>query len=345
MIKYLEINIKKEMKIISKLLAKFILVSFLSILAITATVHADENSDKFQWFANDYEKILDTADIPTPGETNDRGGILETLVLQGLIYVRYFTVIIGILFLTILGYTLIAEGGSEEQVTKARKGIVFTLIAFLMISMAEDFSEVFRMGRDNQLLTKDGVRSKIAIFDFQVELFMTFVKYILGAYASVMLVRSGLKLVTAGGDEEVVTKHKKGLLYSVAGLSLIFVGDIFINQVFYVTDISGYASTGDTTKEITIDTEEGIAQIAGITSFIVQFVGPISILVLVAGGLMYITSGGDEEKMNKAKRLLIATGIGIMIIYGAFALVSTFLAGDIQAISRQQIDTPLYQED
>jgi len=74
-------------------------------------------------------------------------------------------------------------------------------------------------------------------------------------------------------------------------------------------------------------------------------VGPIAVLVLVLGGIMYTTAGGDEEKMNKAKRLLIATGIGIMIIYGAFALVSTFLAGDIQAISQQQIDTPLYEED
>ena len=48
----------------------------------------------------------------------------------------------------------------------------------------------------------------------------------------------------------------------MAGLSLLFLGDVFINKVFYVTDIDGYASSGDTTKEISIDTEEGIAQIA-----------------------------------------------------------------------------------
>jgi hypothetical protein len=42
---------------------------------------------------------------------------------------------------------------------------------------------------------------------------------------------------------------------------------------------------------------------------------------------MYITSGGEDDKMQKAKRMMIATVVGIMIIYGAFAVVSTILSG------------------
>ena len=65
-------------------------------------------------------------------------------------------------------------------ISKSKKGIIYTLIAFLMISMAEDFSEIFRMGNSSKLLTKQGVQAKINLFEFQVELFLTFIYYIVG---------------------------------------------------------------------------------------------------------------------------------------------------------------------
>jgi len=94
-----------------------------------------------------------------------------------------------------------------------------------------------------------------------------------------------------------------------------------------ITLVDGNTVDTNGTYEVTENTLTIMRELPSITSSVLTY------------------TGGDEEKMNKAKRLLIATGIGIMIIYGAFALVSTFLAGDIQAISQQQIDTPLYEED
>jgi hypothetical protein len=49
--------------------------------------------------------------------------------------------------------------------------------------------------------------------------------------------------------------------------------------------------------------------------------------VLVGGGIMYMTSAGSEERSEKAKRLIIAALIGLIIIYGAFAIVNTFIVG------------------
>ena len=50
-------------------------------------------------------------------------------------------------------------------------------------------------------------------------------------------------------------------------------------------------------------------------------------LGIVAGGLMYAMAGGDEEKSGKAKKILVNSIIGAIIIYGAFALVSTIISG------------------
>lgn len=335
------------MKKFFNLLTKLTIISLISVFLISLNVYAKEGEEKagggteagsgdFTWFEKEYKEVLDGSKIPVPKGSTDAGGILEGVVLKGLKYVRYVTVIIGILYLTILGYTLVVAGGNEEDVTKAKKGIIYTLIAFLMISMAEDVSEIFRMGSNKQLLTKEGVQSKLAIFDFQVGLFLTFIYYIIGGYAAIMMVRSATKLITSGGNEEVVSKHKKGLMYSILGLLLIYVGDIFIKKVFYVTNVYDYAFDSSSTKAIRVDLTEGVRQLAGITNFLVQFIGPLAVLALMIGSVMYATAGGDEEKMNKAKRLLIATVIGMLIIYGAFAIVSTFIASDFQ-----QIDVPL----
>ncbi|EKD48112.1 MAG: hypothetical protein ACD_65C00121G0003 [uncultured bacterium] len=61
----------------------------------------------------------------------------------------------------------------------------------------------------------------------------------------------------------------------------------------------------------------------------VTFLGPVMILGIVAGGLMYALSGTDEEKATKAKKILINSIIGAVIVYGAFALVSSFITGII----------------
>jgi hypothetical protein len=54
--------------------------------------------------------------------------------------------------------------------------------------------------------------------------------------------------------------------------------------------------------------------------------------MLIVGAIMYATAGGQDEQLQKAKRVLVTAGIGLVIIFGAFALVSTVLAGKLQDI-------------
>jgi hypothetical protein len=65
---------------------------------------------------------------------------------------------------------------------------------------------------------------------------------------------------------------------------------------------------------------------------VVSIVGPVAIISLVIGGVMYMTAAGKEETMEKAKRLIIASIVGIIIIYGAFAIISTFIAGNFSGL-------------
>lgn len=269
-----------------------------------------------------------SSSIPAPDPEQPGQEIVKNVVLSGLKYTKIVVGAIGVLFITILGYTLVTASDNEEKVTEAKRGLVYTTIAFLMISMSQDIGRIFDMESGTLFGSPKEILNRVRLFDKQVEIFVTFVKYIIGAFATVMIVRSAVKLITSGGEEEETSKHKKGILYSLAGLVLISVGDVFINKVFYKIDKNTYS--GITGVHPQVDAKAGVEQLSGITNFIISFVGPIAVLMLIAGAIMYATAGGEDERMEKAKRLLLAAGIGIVLIYGAFAIISTVINGKLK---------------
>jgi type IV secretory pathway VirB2 component (pilin) len=140
-----------------------------------------------------------------------------------------------------------------------------------------------------------------------------------------MIIISGLRLITSGGDEEKVGEERKRIMYGVAGLLMIYLGDIGLEKVFYKVNKEVYSGVTGVTPGV--DAAEGVNQIVGITNLIVSFVGPVAVLMLIVGAIMYATAGGNDDNMEKAKRVVMVAIVGIVIIFGAFALVSTVVAG------------------
>lgn len=70
---------------------------------------------------------------------------------------------------------------------------------------------------------------------------------------------------------------------------------------------------------------------ATIGSFIkvaLSLVGIIAIGLFIYGGFKWMTSGGSEEKVDEAKKLIYSGIIGLIIIFSAYAL-SSFVLGTL----------------
>ncbi|MDD5639920.1 MAG: hypothetical protein PHR47_03970 [Candidatus Pacebacteria bacterium] len=57
--------------------------------------------------------------------------------------------------------------------------------------------------------------------------------------------------------------------------------------------------------------------LANITDKIFTLVGVICLLVLVIGGIYWMTAGGDAERIRKAKQIIIAAVCGLIIALGS----------------------------
>lgn len=64
-----------------------------------------------------------------------------------------------------------------------------------------------------------------------------------------------------------------------------------------------------------------------ILDFVFGAAGAIFVIMIIAGGIQYLTSAGNEEASTKAKKLMTYAVIGIVITVGAWALSEWILTG------------------
>ena len=62
-----------------------------------------------------------------------------------------------------------------------------------------------------------------------------------------------------------------------------------------------------------------------IVNFFLTFLGLLAVVMIIYGGFLYVSSAGNEENVNKAKKILLYAVLGIVIIIVSFALVNTLL--------------------
>lgn len=64
-----------------------------------------------------------------------------------------------------------------------------------------------------------------------------------------------------------------------------------------------------------------------IVNYGLSFLGFIAILLVIYGGFLYMTAGGETEKTDKGKKTIGYAVVGILIILGSYAIVNTILTG------------------
>lgn len=62
-----------------------------------------------------------------------------------------------------------------------------------------------------------------------------------------------------------------------------------------------------------------------IVNFFLTFLGLLAVVMVIYGGFLYVSSAGNEENVNKAKKILLYAVVGIVVIIVSFALVNTLL--------------------
>lgn len=61
--------------------------------------------------------------------------------------------------------------------------------------------------------------------------------------------------------------------------------------------------------------------ISGVIDYVLLFIGGVLMLMIIWGGVQYITSGGDPEKTGKAKKTLMWAILAVILIVISYSVV------------------------
>lgn len=131
----------------------------------------------------------------------------------------------------------------------------------------------------------------------------------------VFIVLGAIFYVTSGGDEGKVRFAKGAITASVIGLALGIAAPSFLKEIGGIIGWGG-AATGTVAGSLTIS-----QIVTNVLNFILSIFGILAIIMLVVGGLTYLSSAGDEDRIDTAKKMIKWAIVGITISFSAVVIV------------------------
>jgi len=130
-----------------------------------------------------------------------------------------------------------------------------------------------------------------------------------------------------------MTKKLRNIVVSLAAAAALLVPALAVSPALALSNLQGGLTCGSnfdisgttscTPNGTTTDFNKLLTTIINIFSAIV---GVIAVIMIIVGGLRYITSGGDSNKVGTAKQTLMYAIIGLVIVALAQLIVHFVLA-------------------
>jgi hypothetical protein len=238
--------------------------------------------------------------------------------------IKDFVLIIAALFLTIWVLKLLFSWGDEESVKKWKNNIIWVSVGVFVMQIA--YSVWRTLYLQDAIAVVDGGLGWL----FWINILEPIVNImlLLASFGFIaMAIYSFYTIITGGGDEEKVKKGKNMIIYALIGFLLIRIPKTLVTAI-YGTPAAGCGSSSFfSIGSCTIGNSNlgaGINIFWRILTYINSFLALFAVVMVIYAGYLILISGGDEEKLKKAKNTIIYIAIGVVALVGSHALFRFF---------------------
>jgi hypothetical protein len=120
-------------------------------------------------------------------------------------------------------------------------------------------------------------------------------------------------------------KYLKQIIVSVVAI----LGLTFVAVPVGAVDVFSGACSGVTSNTVCAATSSDAgagAAIKNVINVLLYLLGAAAVIVIVIGGIMYATSGGESANVTKAKNMILYAVVGLVIALLAYAIVNFVIA-------------------
>lgn len=91
--------------------------------------------------------------------------------------------------------------------------------------------------------------------------------------------------------------------------------------VFFAAPVSGWASSINFPNPTATNTWQEL--VANITNWLLAILSGVAILVLIIGGITYITAEGEQDRIDRGKRIITYAIFGLAVVLVSYSIVLT----------------------
>lgn len=256
------------------------------------------------------------------GGVTDRN--IREVVLNILLAVLLYMGLAAVVVIVIAGIWLVLSVGDEQAKEKAKKIILYAVAGLIVIALAAAivlviinatntggiFGPVPSLGGG----TARDPRDIILGIMYGILLYM-------GLAAVVVIVLAGIYMVVSLGDEQAVGRAKKIILYAVIGLIIIALAGAIVYIVAEATGAGGiFGAIPDTGGSGSISNPR--QKVVNILKGVLSFMALAAVVVIVIAGIYMVVSLGNEQNIDKAKKIIFWAIVGLIVILLAQAIVA-----------------------
>ncbi len=259
--------------------------------------------------------------INSEANTGDIGQNIDTLGKKILTTIKFLLGWLLVIYMVYIGIMMILSmWDDEEKLSSAKKQLWFAIIWLLFINIPGTIYNSFTENKTQFWNVTENV--SIGSFtdsaeNFEWNIFIStrafwytledniigFLRVIILFIAIFIIIYEWVKMIASAGNDEVITKSKQKIFYSL--LWLVFIGVMEAWKQF--------AFSGD------IGQWQSIFQ--SLANLALYFAGPVAIFFLSLAWYYFITAAGDEEKIKKAKTIVINTVFATLILLGMYTFL------------------------
>ncbi|MDH5597451.1 MAG: pilin [Candidatus Peregrinibacteria bacterium] len=221
---------------------------------------------------------------------------------------------LAVIWIVVAGIRLIFAQGDENTITEQKSALTYGGVGLVAILLVDRMIDVI-YGVPGEIRTELAPDQG---FSDEVYGLITFIKALIGTIAILFIVISGVKTLFATGEEDKITQQRKSIIWIGVGLIMIAIDQILVENFFIIpVENSDQIRSSNVTQIINT--------IASVFQFLLGFVGLIAFAALVYGAASMIMNYGNDEMVERAKKIIRNAIIGILVILSAYTIVATLV--------------------
>ncbi len=143
---------------------------------------------------------------------------------------------------------------------------------------------------------------------------LTAVQSIVAILAVLMIVVSGIIYITSAGDSGRVTLAKTALTAAIIGLAIAVAAPALLKEIYTVLGGTAPNTAPAANKDLS-------TIILDTLKVLLSIIGTLSVIMLVVGGIMYITSAGSD-RADMAKKTIQYAIVGLIVAILSLVVVT-----------------------